>query len=154
MPVAVYLTPRAQQQVSMLRTQDRKVHDQFLTALRSRGCEALDYRLTGEGLLERLCVVHLARQLRVVVAFESAGAATILLVGSHNNDPFLDVYAQLYTLAGVNSPPPEQRRKPPCCGGEDGHPPTVDIDVLEDLIRRARELSGADKRRAQRAGRR
>lgn len=138
----------------MLRTQDRRAYDQFLIALRARGCEALDYRLAGEGLLERLCVVHLVRQLRVVVAFKSAQAATILLVGSHDNDPFLDVYAQLYALAGVDNPPPEQRRKPPCCDDEDGSPPMVGIEVLEDLVRRARELSGADKRRAQRTGRR
>jgi hypothetical protein len=154
-PVAASLTLRAQQQVNNLRTRDRRAYDQFLTALRARGCEALGYRLAGEGLLERLCVVHLIGRLRVVVAFESAAAATVLLVGPHaDDDPFLDVYSQLYALAGLDSPPTAQRRKPPCCEGEDRSPPILNTEVLDDLVRRARELSGADRRRAQRAGRR
>jgi hypothetical protein len=119
-PIAVYLSPRAGQQVSMLRARDRRTYDDFLINLRARGCEAMHYRLTGDVLLERLCVVHLARQLRVVVAFESAESVTILLVAPHkDDDPFIDIYAQLYRLANL-----------------------------------ARELSAADKRRAQRASRR
>jgi len=135
----------------MLRAQDRKAYDQFLVALRARGCDSLEYRLTGEGLLERLCVVHLAGRLRVVVAFESKAAATILLVGPHSDDPSVDVYGQLYALAAVEQAPSAPRRKPPCCDS-DGMPPEVDTAVLDDLVRRARELSGADRRRAQRAG--
>lgn len=150
MPVAASLTSRASQQVSMLRSQDRKAYDQFLMALRARGCESLQYRLTGEGLLERLCVVHLAGRLRVVVAFESNEAATILLVGPHTDDPSIDVYGQLYALAGVEQVPSAPRRKPPCCSG-DGMPPEVDTAILDDLVQRARELAGADRRRAQRA---
>jgi hypothetical protein len=102
-------------------------------------------------LLERLCVVHLTGQLRVVVAFESAEAVTILLVGQHLDDPFLDVYTQLYALAELDEIPSEPRRKPPCCDSEDGSPPIVDTEALDDLVRQARELSGADKRHAQRA---
>jgi hypothetical protein len=154
-PVAASLTLLAQQQVNNLRTRDRRAYDQFLATLRARGCEALRYRLAGEGLLERLCVVHLTGRLRVVVAFESAAAATVLLVGPHaDDDPFLDVYSQLYALAGLDSPPTAQRRKPPCCEGEDRSPPILNIELLDDLVRRARELSRADKRRAQRAGKR
>jgi len=147
------LTPRAQQQVSTLRARDRKAYDHFLVALRTRGCESLHYRLTGEGLLERLCVVHLARQLRVVVAFESVEAVTTLLVGLHSNDPFLDVYTQLYALAGIGQIPSEPRRKPPCCDN-DGLPPEVGTAILDDLVKQARELSGADKRRTRRVGHR
>lgn len=155
MPVTASLTPRARQQVSNLRARDRRAYDQFLAALRARGCAALHYRLAGQGLLERLCVAHLAGQLRVVAAFQSAQAATILLVGPHaDDDPFLDVYTQLYALAGLDSPPSAQRRKPPCCQGDDRTPPVTDIQVLDDLVQRARELSGADKRRGQRSARR
>ena len=138
-----------------MRTRERRAYDQFLAALRARGCEALRYRLAGEGLLERLCVVHLAGRMRVVVAFESVSAATILLVGPHiADDPFLDVYTQLYALAGLDSPPTARRRKPACCQGEDRSPPILNIEALDDLVRRARELSGAGRRREQRAGRR
>jgi|HubBroStandDraft_3_1064219.scaffolds.fasta_scaffold496703_1 hypothetical protein len=126
-------------------------YDQFLAALRAHGCESLHYRLAGVGLLERLCVVHLKAQLRVVVCFESMKAATILLVGRHSDDPFLDVYTQLYALANIDDIPSEPRRKPPCCDSEDGSPPVLDTGVVDDLVQRARELSGADKRRAQRA---
>jgi hypothetical protein len=152
-PAAATLTPRAQQQVSALRARDRKAYDQFLVALRTRGCESRHYRLAGEGLLERLCVVHLARQLRVVVTFESVEAVTILLVGPHSDDPFLDVYTQLYSLAGIDQIPSELRRKPSCCDN-DGLPPEVGTAIPGDLVQQARELSGADKRRVQRVGRR
>lgn len=155
MPIAVYLSPRAEQQVSMLRARDRQTYDDFLINLRARGCEALHYRLTGNVLLERLCVVHLAQQLRVVVAFESAELATILLVAPHkDDDPFIDVYAQLYRLANIDVAPSGERKKPTCCEGKDGSAPVVDVEDLEVLVRRARELPGADKRRAQRASRR
>ena len=95
----------------------------------------------------------MARQLRVVVAFESVEAVTILLIGPHSNDPFLDVYTQLYALAGIGQVPSEPRRKPPCCDNE-GSPPEVGTAILDSLVKQARELSGADQRRAQRLGRR
>ena len=134
-----------------MRARERRAYDQFLDTLRARGCGALRYRLSGEGLLERLCVVHLAGRMRVVVAFESASAATILLVGPHiDDDPFLDVYTQLYALADLDSPPTAQRQKPACCESEDRSPPILNLEALDDLVRRARELSGADRRREQR----
>ena len=38
----------------------------------------------------------------MVVAFSAPNAATILLVGPHDDrDPFMDVYSQLYELAGL-----------------------------------------------------
>jgi hypothetical protein len=149
-PVNVSISSRAKQQVRLLRRPNRKAYDEFLVDLRARGCEALRYRLTGNDLLERLCVRHLLRELRVVVAFQSSHAATILLVGPHHDDdPFLDVYAELYALAQLDRPPIRQRRKPSCCT-DDGTPSTVDGELLEDLVKRARQLSGAEKRREQR----
>jgi hypothetical protein len=35
----------------------------------------------------------------------------------------MDVYSQLYELAGLTEPPTAERTKPPCCGKEDGKPP-------------------------------
>jgi hypothetical protein len=152
MSVATSLTPRARQQVGMLRARDRKAYDQFLVALRARGCGSLHYRLTGGEVLERLCVVHLTGQLRIVVGFESAKAATILLVGQHSDDPFLDVYTQLYALADLDEIPTAPRRKPPCCDDDDGFPPLIGTETLDDLVQRAQQVSGADRRREQRAG--
>jgi hypothetical protein len=41
----------------------------------------------------------------VLVAFSVHKVATILLVGPHDDrDPFMDVYAQLYELAGLTEP--------------------------------------------------
>jgi len=65
----------------------------------------------------------------------------------------MDVYSQLYELAGLSEPPAVERTKPPCCGKEDGKPPVPDGELLADLADRARQLSGAAKRRAGKAGR-
>jgi hypothetical protein len=114
----------------------------------------LSYRLSGDELLSKICVAHLAGALRVVVAFSSHNVATILLVGPHDDqDPFMDVYSQLYELAGLTEPPIAERTKPPCCGGEDGKPPVPDSELLTDLVGRARQLSGAAKRRARKGAR-
>jgi hypothetical protein len=145
------VTERAAQQVGQLRRKERRSYDQFLLDLRARGCAALNYRLTGDDLLSKVCVAHLAGALRVIVAFPSHNVATILLVGPHaDQDPFVDVYSQLYELAGLAEPPAGKRTKPPCCGAGDGRAPTLDGEVLADLLDRARQLSGAAKRRARR----
>jgi hypothetical protein len=90
----------------------------------------------------------------VVVAFSAHNVATILLVGPHDDqDPFMDVYSQLYELAGLTEPPAAERTKPPCCEEEDGKPPVADSELLADLVGRARQLSGAAKRRARKAAR-
>jgi len=90
----------------------------------------------------------------VVVAFSAHNDAVILLVGPHDDqDPFIDVYSQLYELAGLAEPPAAGRTKPPCCGAEDGKPPIPDGELLTDLADRARQLSGAAKRRARRSAR-
>jgi hypothetical protein len=146
------ITERAAQQASQLRKNERKSYDRFLLTLRARGCASLNYRLSGDDLLSKICVAHLSGSLRVVVAFSAHNVATILLVGPHNNqDPFMDVYSQLYELAGLTEPPTAQRTKPPCCGEEDGKPPVSDSELLADLVARARQLSGAAKRRARKA---
>ena len=89
-----------------------------------------------------------------MVAFSSHNVATILLVGPHNDqDPFMDVYSQLYQLVDLTEPPAAERTKPPCCGARDGSPPIPDDELLADLVGRARQLSGADKRRARRSAR-
>jgi hypothetical protein len=148
------ITERAAQQVGQLRKKERRSYDQFLLALRAHGCASLNYRLSGDDLLSKICVAHLAGALRVVVAFSAHNAATILLVGPHHDqDPFTDVYSQLYELAGLAEPPAGERTKPPCCGAEDGNPPIPDSELLADLANRARQLSGAAKRRALRSAR-
>jgi hypothetical protein len=155
-PVATsaLITERAAQQIGQLHKKERRSYDQFLLALRAHGCTSLNYRLSGDDLLSKICVAHLAGALRVVVAFSAHNVATILLVGPHDDqDPFMDVYSQLYELAGLTEPPAAERTKPPCCGVEDRKPPIPDGELLADLAGRARQLSGADKRRARRSAR-
>jgi hypothetical protein len=148
------ITERAAQQVGQLHKKDRRSYDQFLLALRAHGCASLAYRLSGDDHLSKICVAHLSRALRVVVAFSAHNAATILLVGPHDDqDPFVDVYYQLYELAGLAEPPAAERTKPPCCGAEDGKPPIPDGELLADLADRARQLSGAARRRARKSAR-
>jgi hypothetical protein len=146
------ITERAAQQVDQLRNKERRSYDQFLLALRAQGCASLNYRLSGDDLLSRICVAHLAGALRVVAAFSAHDVAAILLVSPHDDqDPFVDVYSQLYELAGLAQPPAAERTKPPCCGEDDGRPPIPDDELLADLVSRARQLSGAAKRRARRS---
>jgi hypothetical protein len=105
--------------------------------LRAHGCASLNYRLSGDDLLSKICVAHLAGALRVVVAFSAQDVATILLVGPHDDqDPFMDVYSRLYELVGLTEPPATKRTKPPCCGVEDGKPQIPDGELLEDLVGR------------------
>lgn len=140
--------------MSSLRKKERRSYDQFLVALRAQGCAALKYRLSGNDLLSKICVTHLAGALRVVVAFSADNVANILLVAPHDDgDPFMDVYSQLYELAGLTEPPAAERTKPPCCGVGGGRPPVPDGDLLADLADRARQLSGANRRRARRTAR-
>ena len=66
----------------------------------------------------------------------------------------MDVYSQLYELAGLAEAPTAERTKPPCCGEKDGEPPVPDSELLADLVlARARQLSGAAGRRARKAAR-
>lgn len=146
----VTVTPLAKQQIAGLRRTDRSSYDQFLQELRSQGCKALGYRLTGD-VVEHLCVKHLVRSLRVVVAFTAEDEATVVLVGPHqDDDPHIDVYTLLYALAGLERPPQGERKKPACCGAEDGLPPFADQDLADDLANQARALPRARGQRSRR----
>jgi hypothetical protein len=146
--VEVVLTRLADTQRKKLRATPAKKFDQWLEQLKQHGCAALGYRLTGE-VLERLCVRHIYRRWRVVVAFEHANRVAVLLIGEHtDDDPGIDVYTQLYALAELPVPT-GHRTKPPCCSDE-GEPPDWDEDI-EHLVSRAHEV--AKTRRRARAAR-
>ncbi len=84
-------------------------------------------------------VKHLRDSLRVVVAFEGQQRAWILLVGRHDNqDPVLNVYAELYRLLGVEPPDSAGRDKPPCCDESTDLPPVLGAAVTEFVHRAAR----------------
>lgn len=117
----------------------------MIRQLRSQGCAALDYRLTGDTPVERLCVKHLGRELRAVVAFRSPREAWVLLVGQHARDPGMDVYAELYELVGFTPPDSERRRKPPCCENA-AAPPLLDDEQVENLVDRAIRLRKTRRR--------
>lgn len=107
--------------------------------LEADGCAALTYRLTGELPIDHLCVKHLAGSLRVVVGFDGPGSAWVLLVGLHDQqDPDVDVYTELYRLAGLAEVPKGERTKPSCCD-TDGGAPYLPGEVA-DLASRARML--------------
>ncbi len=72
----------------------------------------------------------------MVVAFECPKRAWILLIGPHDdNDPGMDVYTELYALAGITTPPTARRTKPPCCHA-DGVAPFL-ADEVRELADRA-----------------
>ena len=136
-------TSRASQQVDGLRGKDRARYDQFLDMLQAEGCAALTYRLTGDLPIDRLCVKHLTGNLRVVVGFEEPGRAWVLLVGLHDQaDPGVDVYTELYRLAGLEDVPEGERTKPSCCDSSGVAPfNAAEVTQLVDqarMIRRTR----------------
>jgi hypothetical protein len=135
--VQVVATSLANLQIKQLRNTPRKRFDAWLRDLKSNGCAALGYRLTGD-ILERLCVKHLSGSLRAVVAFETATRATVLIVSDHDDsDPGIDVYTQLYQLTGAK-PPTGKRMKPPCCSVDD-EPPMWGTEI-DELMARAHDL--------------
>jgi hypothetical protein len=110
-----------------------------LDDLAARGCKALGYRLSGPAPVDHLCVKHLRDSLRVVVAFEGQQRAWILLVGRHDDqDPVLNVYAELYRLLGVEPPDSAGRDKPPCCEESTDLPPVLGAAVTELVDRAAK----------------
>ncbi|WCD91341.1 hypothetical protein KPP03845_200302 (plasmid) [Streptomyces xanthophaeus] len=150
MPTSVLLTSTAQRQVSALRKSDRTSYDQFLAELKSQGCRALGYRLTGP-IVEHLCVKHLRGALRVIVGFLSREEVVILLVGPHaDDDRRIDVYTALYLLAGLENPPEDKRTKPSCCGDISGLPPMEDA-IVDSLVQRSQELAKGSTRRRRRS---
>ncbi|GAA1599572.1 hypothetical protein [Actinoplanes couchii] len=139
MRTRVIETPRAAQQVGGLRKKDRAAYEKFLDMLEAQGCAALGYRLTGDLPIDHLCVKHLIGSLRVVVGFEAPGVAWVLLVGLHARaDPGVDVYTELYRLAGLADIPTGERRKPTCCT-PDGTAPTATAEIT-NLANRAHQL--------------
>jgi hypothetical protein len=145
--VEVRATPLANKIVEKLPRRTRRAYDQFEADLAARGCAALAYRLSGD-LLGHLCVVHLIGAMRVVVAFESAEIAYVVLVGNHDDrQPPLDVYQQLYALAGQKPPDQAGRDKPTCCDTATGKPP-VDSASLDELLTRMRRFRASDLRSA------
>ena len=106
---------------------------------RRRGCKALGYRLSGPAPVDHMCVKHLRDSLRVVVAFEGQQRAWILLVGRHDDqDPVLNVYAELYRLLGAEPPDSAGRDKPPCCDESTDLPPVLGAAVTEFVERAAK----------------
>lgn len=144
MPIEVTMTRPAADARDRLHRQQRRAYDSWLADLRSNGCAAMGYRMHGE-LVERLCVKHLGRNLRAIVAFPSPISATIVLLGPHDDkSPLADVYTQLYELAGI-TPPEGNRTKPACCG-DDGGPPEGS-EVASELADRIHLLAKARRRR-------
>ncbi|MGO9082304.1 MAG: hypothetical protein ACLQDY_25305 [Streptosporangiaceae bacterium] len=139
MPTEVLATARAEQQIDALGRRQARAFGEFLNDLAARGCAALAYRLSGPTPLNHLCVKHLSGSLRVVVAFESAGRAWVLLVGPHNDqDPILNVYAEMYRLLGVDPPDAARRTKPPCCDEATEKPPVLGACLADALDRAAK----------------
>jgi hypothetical protein len=143
--VEVRARPLANKIPGELPRRSRRAYDQFEADLAARGCAALAYRLSGD-LLDHLRVVHLTGAVRVIVAFESAEVAYVILVGSHDDTrPPLDVYQQLYTLAGHELPDQAGRDKPPCCDTATREPP-ADSGLLDELLNRMRRFRASDLR--------
>jgi hypothetical protein len=131
--VEIRATPLANKIIEGLSRKARNAYDQFEADLAAKGCAALAYRLSGD-FLDHLCVIHLTGQMRVIVAFESPEIAYVVLIGNHERDrPPLDVYQQLYELAGHQPSDQAGRDKPTCCDTETGEPP-MDTALLDELL--------------------
>jgi hypothetical protein len=138
-PTEVIATPRADQQIAGLDRTHARAFGEFLDDLAAQGCNALGCRLTGPAPVDHLCVKHLRDSLRVVVAFEGQQRAWILLVGRHDDqDPVLNVYAELYRLLGVEPPDSAGRDKPPCCDQSTDLPSVLGAAVTELVDRAAK----------------
>jgi hypothetical protein len=135
----VLVTPRGDQQIAALDRRQSTHFNTFVDDLAARGCAALAYRLSGPTPVDHICVKHLRDELRVVVGFESPRRAWILLVGPHNDQNELDVYAELYHLLGVEPPDSAGRTKPPCCDEVEQLPPPFGPQ-LDDIVARAQQI--------------
>ncbi|HEX9354271.1 MAG TPA: hypothetical protein VF933_10725 [Streptosporangiaceae bacterium] len=137
MPTEVLATPRVEQQTGRLSRKQSRAFENFLNDLAAGGCRALTYRLSGQAPIDHLCVKHIVGSLRVVVAFETPHRAWILLAGPHDNqDPILNVYAELYRLLDAEPQPDSRRDKPPCCDETEELPPVLG-DALSEILDRA-----------------
>src|ERR1039458_9575487 len=104
-PTEVVATPRAEQQIAGLDRIHAKAFGDFLDDLAARGCKALGYRLSGPAPVDHMCVRHLRDSFRVGRRVRGTPPGQILLVGRHDDqDPVLNVYAELYRLLGAEPP--------------------------------------------------
>lgn len=139
MPFDVAVTITAQRGLDGLRNTARRRANAWLDDVAARGCEAMDYRLTGPAPLSKLCCVHLRGPTRAIVAFRD-DLAVVLLVGRHDErDAGMNIYDLLYTLVGHSPKPVTKRTKPPCCEA-DTSAPILDQEQIDDLVERSRTL--------------
>jgi hypothetical protein len=131
-PTEVIATPRADQQIAGLDRTHAREFGTFLDDLAARGLQGA--RLPAEW--------PCARGPHVRQAFEGRQRAWILLVGRHDDqDPVLNVYAELYRLLGVEPPDSAGRDKPPCCDESTDLPPVLGAAVTEFADRVAKVVS-------------
>jgi hypothetical protein len=140
----VSITPTGQRSVEALRGKARKSFDAAIQRLAAEGCEAGDYRLSGEGV-EHICSVQLYGRHRALVCFPDDESVVVLRVGEHlDDDAELDVYRSLYRLLELPEPS-AKRTKPPCCDTT-GKPP-IDPELLDRFRDRAKQLNRRSRRR-------
>jgi mRNA-degrading endonuclease RelE of RelBE toxin-antitoxin system len=137
-------TPLAADGIDLLRGPVREAFDAKLREMKSRGCKACGYRLSGE-IEERICCVHLRDAYRLLACFPDSASIVIVLVAEHDRSES-DVYRLLAELLEIPMSEAE-RTKPPCCD-EEGRPPfaddlldrfeSVSSDVRRELVKRIR----------------
>lgn len=132
----VSFTPIGRADYHDLRADLKRDVDDAIAALERGGCAAAHYRLAGSGSdVGHICVIHLLRDWRLILAFPSANEVVVLLVGRHLRGA-RSVYERLYRIAGADAPAGE-RDKPPCC--EDGNPP-VNPELVSRIVASAKRL--------------
>ncbi|MDQ1517372.1 MAG: hypothetical protein QOE80_3202 [Actinomycetota bacterium] len=103
-------------------------------ALERVGCDAAGYRLSGDGV-DRLCVVHLWGEWRLLLAFPEPDVAVIIDIGEHlAHDPGRDIYQRLYEAVAMD-PPDAVREKPPCCNEAGPPADAAQVDRLRDAFK-------------------
>lgn len=142
--IEIQFTALAERQYLALRGPHRKALHTFLDDLSARGCAAIagahGYRLSGDTPVNRLCDRHLYGQDRVIVAFESAMTAIVLMIGPHRQGHARDVYTALWVAGGLTVPPDSEITKPGCCD-EAGEAPLLPAPEILDLVERCRRLA-------------
>jgi hypothetical protein len=97
----VWPTPIGSEDIDELRGDLRSAVKQKIRELKSQGCAAANYRLSGDDV-EHICIVVLPRRHRMVIAFPAEDEVTILLVGPPEEaDPEVNVYTRLYEALGI-----------------------------------------------------
>jgi hypothetical protein len=144
----VWPTRTGAEDLKGLKGAQKKAAQEARAELERSGCAAAHYRLSGAAV-ERICVMKLRDNWRMLILFPASSEVAILLVGPHEREnPDLDVYRRLYALLGV-SVPDDEHRKPACCD-DDGQAP-VDPDLVDEITDRTRDLA-REERRSRRRG--